>query len=837
MKNTLFSLLILVVACQAAAASRPDKPNIVLLLIDDLGWQDVKCYDVDAPSPVETPNIDRLASKGVQFWQGYSPSPVCAPSRAAILSGEHPARIEMTHVAGGSPPHAWHPNQATISPWYSVRMPVETYTLAEALKAEGYVTGHSGKWHISQNHYAYPNAYHHGFDHSTHHRGVQVPMTPDRLTGFASKDPKDPYRLDENGFPYDEPQQGAMSFLKDNKDQPFFLYYATWLVHAPIVMRSEALLRKYEKKLGVTLTDEHKEKWTQPGQTNPFYCAMVEQLDYYMGQVFEYLETTDDPRWPGHKLVENTYIIFTSDNGGMEGGGGAVYTDNFPLDRGKISLKEGGVRVPLIMTGPGIPAGVETDVMANGLDFYPTILSLVGAQKPADKQLDGCDLVPLLTKNPQDPTLVRDANGKVRNAMAWHFPQAEKTSSIRKGDYKLVRRYRNEGTSLELYRLYKDEGGRAVRVDIEEMQNVLDANPELAAALDAQLSEIVTGMGGRTPYLNPKSSHGFANKDKVPTVLDCKQSDRTVVVSYQENGAKVVHADIIYAVKGGETEEEWLRLSAIQKGNGRAVAELPAAATHYFVNLIDENNFLVCYPEIDRKKKRKNQRSYSEYALAAGYPKMKAGKAVDLVGRFKRLVTPGEGSVLIRESFESQENLSLKTEAPGISVTTERAVSGKHSLLLHDVEGLSRDWMPIVDKSFTIPDACAGGQFRLSCDIMLDPNSPGELRIIMRDHNSRESRVELDSIFIGDGAFKVQGQALVEIKPGTWYHIEIASDLGETGEPSLTVLAATADGRRRKAVLPRASRSFHRPDWIGFSGMGEPGSRVYLDNIVLRADP
>ena len=113
------------------------------MLVDDLGWQDVKCYDIDEPSPMETPNIDNLATKGVKFWQAYSPAPVCAPSRAAILSGHHPVRGEMTSVAGGFPPHPGHPTRSEIfSPWYTSRVPVKTFTLAEALKEEGYVSGH-----------------------------------------------------------------------------------------------------------------------------------------------------------------------------------------------------------------------------------------------------------------------------------------------------------------------------------------------------------------------------------------------------------------------------------------------------------------------------------------------------------------------------------------------------------------------------------------------------------------------------------------------------------------------------------------------------------------------
>ena len=370
MMKTVLVLSIRSGVAQAALEGRPAKPNVVILLVDDLGWQDVACYDIDKPSPMETPNIDRLAKKGVLFRQGYAPAPTCAPTRAAILSGDHPARAQMTHVSGGVPPAPHHARGwAMMSPWYSARMPAETVTIAEALKASGYTTGHSGKWHVAKDHHGFPQPGDQGFDFTRSSRGVQVPMAPDRLTGFATDDPNDPFRLDENGIPFDQTHADAMTFVEENKDKPFFLYYAMWQVHSPWVMRSQALLDKYIKKLGVELTEDAKKAWRVPGQNNPFYCAMVEQMDYHAGQLFTYLVETEDPRWPGHKLIENTYVIFTSDNGGMEGAPDEVVTDNIPLDKGKISLKEGGTRVPLIIVGPDIPAGVDSDVMVSGLDF------------------------------------------------------------------------------------------------------------------------------------------------------------------------------------------------------------------------------------------------------------------------------------------------------------------------------------------------------------------------------------------------------------------------------------------------------------------------------------
>jgi len=596
-------IYLLLITCTALTvfANRPSKPNVVLLLADDLGWQDLKCYDIDEPSPYETPNIDAFSKKSVQFWQAYSPAPTCAPSRAAILSGNHPARAQMTHVSGGNPPH---PNHRTawsmMSPWYSARMPAKTVTIAEALKAHGYTTGHSGKWHIAKNHYGYPQPEDQGFDYTRHSRGVQSGM-PNRLTGFATDKAGDPYRLDENGFPFDQTSADAMTFVRENQDKPFFLYFATWLVHSPIMTHSEALLNKYVEKLGVELTEESRKKWTVEGQNNPFYCAMVEQFDYYVGQLLDYLEQTDDPRWPGHKLSENTYIILTSDNGGMEGPPGDIYTDNYPLDRGKISAMEGGTRVPLFIAGPGIPKRVQTDVMVNGLDFYPTILSLTGAKKPDGKKFDGVDLAPLLLNDPTDASLIRNKDGSVRDTMVWHFPNTwALESTIRIGDYKLIRNY-NAEPELELYRLYNSKSGKQVREDIEEAKNLAASMPEKSAAMNAKLTDILTEMKASYPYNNPYSPHAPESRKNVPVVFSHTRTGDVVKFTYKENGAKVVRANLIYTPNGGDFYEEWFREPAILLGCRRVSAKLPKDATHYLINLIDENNFLVSYPEISKK--------------------------------------------------------------------------------------------------------------------------------------------------------------------------------------------------------------------------------------------
>ena len=594
-----FAPLVLLSFLQAHAAPAP---NIVLMLADDLGWQDVKCYDIDKPAPMETPNIDALAKRGILFRHAYSPAPSCTPSRCAIMSGNHPARAQTTHVSGGAPPAA-NTNQRLMTPWFSARMPASEQTIARTLRENGYATGHAGKWHMAAGHFSFPGPLDQGFDFTTHHqagggaRGVQQGMK-DRLQGFATAKPGDPYRLDAEGFPTDPVTVGALKFMESNKDKPFFLYYATWLVHVPIQSRSKELLDKYCKKLGVNPANP-KEWSIEEGQKNPFYCAMVETLDHYVGQLVKYLDTTDDPRNPGHKLIENTYIFFTSDNGGAEGGHGETFTDNAPLDKGKTSPREGGVRVPFLAIGPGIPAGKESDVMVNGLDFYPTFLALAGVKKPEGKNLDGANLQPLLTGALDDASLVLDQHGKPRTEMIWHYPHGVMQSTIRSGDFKLIRNYDTQSGKvppLELYRLVDTKGGRSARVDIEEAKNLAGEMPDKATAMNARLTEILTGMKASYPYWNPDCKFPLTNQKKVPAITGHKVDGHTVTATFNEKGARVVRADAIYTTKAAATENEWFRVIG-EVHNGTAKAVLPPDATYTYINLIDENNFLVSYPK------------------------------------------------------------------------------------------------------------------------------------------------------------------------------------------------------------------------------------------------
>ncbi|WP_139959467.1 sulfatase [Flavicella sediminum] len=581
---------------------RPEKPNVLVILTDDLGWQDVKCYDIDQPSPYETPNIDKLATEGVLFWQGYSPATVCSPSRGSILSGKHPVRLERTSVRGGHPPLPFTHGSSLISPWMRGALDTSEVTIAESLKTNGYKTGHSGKWHVGIAVTDYPEPKDQGFDFSKHGFGSHKKMK-DRTKGFATTKRSDPFYLDEEGFPFDDITQDGLDFMDESKNDPFFLFYCSRLVHTPIHTRSEALLKKYYQKLGIDYPRES-DVWDEEGQRNAYYAAMIETIDHYTGLLIQYLKETEDPRWPGHMLIENTYVVFTSDNGGMERHTKEIITDNYPLDKGKINAKEGGTRVPFIVTGPTISSNIQSNVMINGLDLYPTILSWTGTKKEKNQILDGADLSTLLAKDPTDAKLVLDPEtGAPRNSMMWHFPNSSMQSTLRIDGYKLVREYiaTEQKTRLALYQLYEN-GSK--RVDIEESKNLAAKMPEKTKEMNRLLEERLENLNARYPYLNPTSKADLPNKAEVPTVVTHGVDGDKVWLEYKNNGAKLVKAELMYTKNGGIAGEIWFPVP-MKLTNNKVCVTLPKGTTHYVFNLVDENNYLVSYPDAGYQKTTK----------------------------------------------------------------------------------------------------------------------------------------------------------------------------------------------------------------------------------------
>jgi arylsulfatase A-like enzyme len=452
-------------AKQANAARK--RPNIVLILADDLGWSDLGCYGADLH---ETPHLDRLAQQGVRFTDAYAMS-VCTPSRAALLTGKHAARLHMTIWSEGS---KGGPKKRKLIEADSLHdLPHTETTLAKRLQEAGYLTALVGKWHLGDVDH-YPET--HGFDVNIGGTQWGAPHTffwPYSGTGrFGPEFRYVPHM--EFGKPgeylTDRLTDEALRVIDRAGDQPFFLYLAHHAPHTPMEAKA-ADVSHFEAKL-------------QPGQNhqNAVCAAMVKSLDDSVGRVLDHLKKRG--------LEQNTLLIFTSDNGGYIGTEKAQpmpVTSNAPLRSGKGALYEGGIRVPLIVRWPSVtPEAAECRQPVILMDLYHTLAATVRGEKP-NEPTDGVDLKDLL----QNP-----GNAINRGALYFHYPHYYPTttpvSAVRAGDWKLLE-YLEDGR-LELYNL---------RDDISEKNDLTAQMPDKAASLLKQLNDWRTQVSAAMPAPNP----------------------------------------------------------------------------------------------------------------------------------------------------------------------------------------------------------------------------------------------------------------------------------------------------------------------------------------------
>ncbi len=540
-----------------AEASEPGSPvpNVIIFYVDDLGWQDVELNDLDTACPYETPNIKKLAMSGMNFTQAYSPAPTCSPSRAGIITGQHPAKIKLTHVNLGATKPARETDRL-IAPYLESHLDLDILTIADAMKQNGYRTGHVGKWHVGLTSKSY------GFDFVNQTRGIHRGMD-DRTKDFATFDDKK-YPLSKEkyppvsdkhpdgvSYPYDELTESAIQFMDESKEGPFFLNVCHWMVHWPMLTRNGELLEYYCNKFGQPFPPQQGDM-TLPGQQNPYFASMTTSVDWSLGRLVDYLEKTDDPRSPGKKLIETTYIFFTSDNGGAEIKGKEILSDNAPLKYGKKHAEEGGIRVPMVVAGPGIAAGSQFDGLVNQLDYFPTILNLTQSKISAEylDALSGLDISDVLNGKSQ---MVTDANGVQRKHLFWHFPHNGKLgmkSAIREGDFKLYKRYFTD--DYELYRLY--ENGE--RLDLEE-KNDLVKDPayasvveRLSATLDAELK----ANDAELPYLNPAFEGNDQTSAKIEKI-EFDAAERLAQISINGDGPNIAEAYVIYQSGAGKPKK------------------------------------------------------------------------------------------------------------------------------------------------------------------------------------------------------------------------------------------------------------------------------------------
>jgi len=426
----LFLICLFSAAKACSLTGQEQQANIVFILADDLGWMDV---GFNGSQFYETPHLDRLASRGVFFSNAYSNAPICAPSRAAILSGQYAPRTGF---------YTNHSPERGKASWRAVHPPpnhhgldLEKITLAEVLRAHGYRTFHGGKWHLGDTPDLYPE--YQGFE--VNRGGYKSGRPPTYFSPYQNP------RL-EDGPPgeylSDRLASEAIAFMEASGEDPFFVYLSFYAPHTPI-MAKDSLVRKYYPKA------HHN------GQFDPVYAAMIESLDHNVGRVLSHLEERGK--------ADNTIVVFFSDNGVTP-----FVAPDGPLRGHKGTLYEGGIRVPLILSLPGGMQGKVMDTPVLGLDLYPTLLDLAGIDFPEDYILDGQSLRPLLT-----------GEGSFRErSLFWHFPaylqgeygmkelwRTKPVSVVRKGPFKLIENL--EDGSLELYDLENDLGER---VNLAETQ-------------------------------------------------------------------------------------------------------------------------------------------------------------------------------------------------------------------------------------------------------------------------------------------------------------------------------------------------------------------------------
>lgn len=452
------------------------RPNIIFILVDDLGWRDLSAYGSSFHS---TPNLDRLVARGAMFTDAYASSPVCSPTRASILTGRYPARIGLTQYIGG------HSVGKLLDVPYFHRLPMQETTIASTLRKEGYQTWHVGKWHLGGDD-SKPTD--HGFDVNIGGCEWGRPMhgyfSPWKIPSLTDRE--------DGEYLTDRLTDEAVDLLhRRDPTKPFFMNLWHYAVHTP-VQAPENLVQKYEAKRkesglesepfeeGEAFPCFHKrfEKVTRRRyQSNPGYAAMMENLDQNVGRLLAELDSLG--------LTDNTLIVFTSDNGGLSSAEGSP-TCNSPLSEGKGWMFDGGCRVPLIAAWPGrITPGTVCHTPVTSTDFFPTLLEAAQLPLMPNQHADGTSLMPIFENQPFN-----------RGAIFWHYPHYSNQggtpgSAIREGKWKLVEFF--EDGTIKLFNL--DE-------DIAELQDLSSSEASTSARLHSQLKKWREEMMALIPSKN-----------------------------------------------------------------------------------------------------------------------------------------------------------------------------------------------------------------------------------------------------------------------------------------------------------------------------------------------
>jgi arylsulfatase A-like enzyme len=450
-----------------AGEAQGKRLNFVFVLMDDLGQMDIGAF---GSRFYETPNIDRLAAQGMRFTSGYAACPVCSPTRASIMAGKYPARLNITNFIAGMK------SGKLIPPEYRKELPLEEFTVAEAFKEAGYSTLFLGKWHLGGPKF-FPDKQ--GFD-------VTVAAAGGTRTYFSPYGNPNLKDGPPGEYLTDRLTDEACRLLDEHKEKPFLLYLAHFAVHVPLMAKKD-LTAKYEEKAAKLPPVEPRfipegANQARQVQDHAVYAAMVQSMDESVGRITKKLEELG--------IADRTAIIFMSDNGGLSTAEGSP-TANVPLRAGKGWLYEGGIREPLIVKWPGVTRpGSTCDVPVTSTDFYPTMLYMAGLPPRSEQHVDGVSFASLL----------KGGTALARPAIYWHYPHysnqgGSPCGAVRAGDWKLIEWY--EDNHAELYNLKDDLG---------EKNDLAAKMPEKAAELRKMLAEWRKAVDARMPTPAPAAA-------------------------------------------------------------------------------------------------------------------------------------------------------------------------------------------------------------------------------------------------------------------------------------------------------------------------------------------
>lgn len=472
---------VLVVGLSASAISAAErataetKPNVVFILADDLGWSDTTLFETT--KFYQTPNMERLAARGMTFSRSYASSPLCSPTRSSILTGLSPARADITapvcHLpavlleAAVSPTGP--PNQKATLPQSATRLSTEHYSLGKMFRDNGYATGHFGKWHLGPEPFS---PLQHGFDVDVPHWPGPGPagsyVAPWKYTDF------DPQTPDEHIE--DRMAEEAVAFMQSHRDEPFFLNYWMFSVHAPFDGK-QSLIDHYQKEVD-----------PNDPQRSPTYAAMIHSMDDAVGTLLDALDRL--------QIADRTIIVFASDNGGnmYNKVDGTSATSNAPLRGGKATMYEGGVRGPAIVAYPSVvKQGSRSEQVIQSSDFYPTLLEMLAIDPQPGQSFDGISILPALRGQSLD-----------REAIFTYFPHAPgvpdwlpPSVSVHQGDWKLIRIFHGGENQAHRYKLYN------LRDDIGETNDLVSQLPDRVKAMDELIEAFLVDTAAKRPLPNP----------------------------------------------------------------------------------------------------------------------------------------------------------------------------------------------------------------------------------------------------------------------------------------------------------------------------------------------